>query len=119
MMHIELRVKFHGANVSQNVIASLIFINRTNMCLNSCFDIYTMHWSYVRLFNCLFNIVQVFSLLYITCFVYMQSELHGLAALQWSICQDSLRRFVLDFICCIAFSSHLCGFDHLVTYFGS
>lgn len=25
----------------------------------------------------------------------MQSELHGLAALQWSICQDSLRRYNL------------------------
>jgi len=24
----------------------------------------------------------------------LQSELHGLAALQWSICQDSLSRYV-------------------------
>lgn len=27
--------------------------------------------------------------------MFVQTELHGLAALQWSICQDSLRRFVI------------------------
>jgi hypothetical protein len=42
----------------------------------------------------------------------LQSELHGLAALQWSICQDSLSRYVckvLDISKILIESTMLCS----------
>jgi hypothetical protein len=46
--------------------------------------------------------------------MFVQSELHGLAALQWAICQDSLSRYVCKALE-ISKISH--GIYHVVFYY--